>query len=274
MSAGHIRRDLAEDLLCAAQSATTHVRTEVRPGTRNRRVADTDMIARGRIDRVPAGIDGFGIRKPDDHVEVARPELLEVGRLIGLEEGFVRRATVKSVGLEPFLAPGNAVRARVRHDFVEARIQIGDDRLADEGRLVYAVRLEFRAGGDHAHEVVLHVRRGQIVSPGDRAGVQTRDGILGAGQGIGDGLVEHVIGDLPGGIAETACLVEQFKIEAAEARLIRRQASDPDSGTTRVGLAVQRIVIGKNKGGDLGGRKRGFLQRHADRGLAQCDQRS
>ena len=243
--------------MAAVQPATTYVNAALNIG----RVAQTRAV---RL--VPAGVDDVAVGKADRHVEAARAELLEVGRFVRLDEGLMGRGAVECIGLQPFLPARDAVRTRTRNHFVQAGVEVGDDRLTFEWRLGHAIRLEVRAGRNHAHEA--------IAPRSDRARILPGKGVQGPGERIAHRLVEHVVGDLAGGIAESARLVEQLQIEAAETRLIRRKARHAHGRTTGVMLAVQRVVVGEHERRNLGGRERCLFQRDPDRGLARCDQRS
>ena len=123
--AAHVRvRNAAEHVLRAAQAAAAFVDA----GHDTWRVTDAGV---SRI--ILAGIDDVAIGKANRDVETAGTELLEVPRLVGLDEGFEGRATVKGIGLQPFLATRDAIGARTCERLVEARVQVGDHRLTDQG---------------------------------------------------------------------------------------------------------------------------------------------
>ena len=217
---------------------------------RGRRIADPAVRA-----VVPALVDHLRIRESDRDVESARPELLEVARLVGFDESLVRLAAVQGIGLQPLLASADAVRGRHGLDLIQPRVQVVDDRLTLQRRHRHAIGLEVRAGRDHSDDAV---------GPGrDRAGVQAGDRIDRPRQRVRQRLVEHVVGRLARVVAEAAGLVEQHDVEAAQARLVRRERVDTAAGIV---LAVQRLVVLEDEHGDLSGRQRRALQLDIDGG--------
>ena len=226
---------------------------------RRRRVAD----ARTRAVVAPI-VDDLRVGEADGDVVAARTEFLEVGWLVGLDERLVRLGAVQGVGLQPLLAAGDAVGRGRGHDFVQARIEVGDDRLAGERRPGDAVGLELRAGRDHSHQSVGPLR--------DRTGIQSGDGIDGPRQGIGHRLVELVVGELPGRIAESPRLVEELELEPAQSGLVGREGRT--GAAADVLFAVHRVVVLEHQHRDLGRRQRGLLQPDVDCRLAGGDRRA
>ncbi len=94
-----------------------------------------DWIADARARQVVAPVvDDLGIGKANLHVETAGTEFLEVGRLARTDERLVRLAAVERIGLQPLLAARDAIRRREGLDFIEAGIQILDNRLTRKRR--------------------------------------------------------------------------------------------------------------------------------------------
>src|SRR6201987_3080940 len=101
-------------------------------------------------------------------MEAAGSEFLEVAGLVGLDERLVRLAAVEGIGLQPFFAAADTIGARRGRDLVEARIQIGDNRLTGQGRQSLTVRLVFRTDRDHADEIAV----GAVAARGNRARIK------------------------------------------------------------------------------------------------------
>src|SRR4029077_8948828 len=253
----------AGDSAIHRMTAVQPAATDVNPALNVRRVAQTRALR-----HVFAGVDYVAIRKADRDMEAAGAEFLEVRRFLRLDERLMGRGAVQGIGLQPLLAAGDAVRGRARDHFVQARIEVGDDCLTLQRRLGDAVCLEVRAGRNHPYHGRFTVPRGLR---GNRAGILTGKWVDGTRQCVAHRLVEHVVGDLAGGIAKTSSLVEQLEVEAAEARLIGPKAGDAYRWTTGVLLTVQRVIVREHEHCDLGGRERSFLQRDPDRGLARSD---
>jgi hypothetical protein len=80
------------------------------------------------------GVDDRGIGKSDGHVISGRPVLLEVARLADADEGLVGMLAIQRVGLDPLFTACDTVRARVGLDAEFIGHQVGNDRLASQGR--------------------------------------------------------------------------------------------------------------------------------------------
>ena len=186
-------------------------------------------------------LDDRRVGKAHRDVVAAGTELLEVARLAGHDERLDRLGAVERVGLQPFLALGEAVAARRGHHLVQAGVHVGDDGVTRKRRQRHAVRFVLRAGHDHAdRSFVMFCEIGHASFP--------VTGSIRPGQGVGHGRARHVVGDLADRVAEPAGLVEQHDVEAAEARFVGRQHVDAAAG---VGLAVQRVVVLEDEHRDL-----------------------
>ena len=227
--------------------------------TGDRRVADQaaalgQRVTKTRHGRIVAAIvDDLGVRKAVLHVEAARAELLEIGRLARTHERLVRLAAVERVRLQPFLAARDAIGRRHGLDLVEARVEVDDQRLACERRHRLAVFLVGRAGHDHADRLVGVSR--------DRARVLASRRVDGAGQRVRQRHVEHVVGRLAGVITEPAGLVEQHDLEAAQTCFLGSEDVDAAAGIV---LTVQRVVVLVHQHRDLRGGQRRLGQHHRD----------
>ena len=223
------------------------------------RARDLHVQGRGaRLSGAQGGlavVDDLRIGEADDDVEAARSELLEVARLVGLDERLVRLGAVQRVGLQPLLTARDAIGRGRGDDFVQARVEVRDHGLAGQGRLGHAVRLEVRTGRDHPHD-------GAVPVLGDRASIQPGEGVDHARQGVGYGHVELVVGELPGGVTKPARLVEHLDLEAAQSGLVGRDDVDATAG---VFLPVERVVVLEHEHRDLGCGQRCLLQEDVDR---------
>ena len=72
-------------------------------------------------------------------------------------------------------------------------------------------------------------------------------------QRVGNRLAELVIGQLPGGIAELAGLIEQHDVEALKTGLVGREHVDAAAGIL---LTVERVVVLEHEHRNLRGRVR------------------
>ena len=221
-------------------------------------------IADARAGGIGAPVfDDLRVGEADRDVEAAGAELLEVAGFVGLDERLVRLAAVERVGLQPFFAARDAVGRGRGDDFIQPRVQVGDDRLACQWRERQAVGFVLRAGRNHADQTVAPRR--------DRAGIQVGDWVDLARQRVRHRVVEHVVGDLAGVVTEAAGLVEQLDLETAETRLVRRDHVDTAAGIV---LAVERVVVLEHEHRDLGRGQRGLLQHDVDWcGGRRCDLR-
>src|ERR1700757_672767 len=89
--------------------------------------------------RMSSSVDDGGVGKADGNVISRRSELLEVARLIDLEEGLVILAAIQGIGLDPFLAAGDPVSCWRRYDAVPSGWHVGNDGLTSEWRQSCAV---------------------------------------------------------------------------------------------------------------------------------------
>src|SRR5712671_2782020 len=94
--------------------------------------------------------DQLRIGEADGNVVSGRSKLLEVGRFVDLDEGFVVLAAVESVGLEPLFTAGNSVGRWGSNDPVTSGRHSVNDGLAAERGQSRAVRLVLRADRDYA----------------------------------------------------------------------------------------------------------------------------
>jgi len=128
----------------------------------------------------------------------------------------------------------------MRDHFVQAGVEVAMIACPSRGDSVNPIRLEVRAGRNHAH---------LATGPGrDRARILPGKGVQGPSERIAHRLDEHVVGDLAGGIAESARLGRTgSRLKPPRTRLIRRKARHANRGTTGVMLAVQRVVVGEHE---------------------------
>src|SRR6185312_4656582 len=202
-------------------------------------------------------VDDRRIGKADHDVEARRTELLEVRRTADFDERVVGLLSIQSVGLQPFLAAPDAVRARRGLDSVAPRHEVRDHRLSRERRKRAAVGLVLRARDDHADQSVGGTRR-------DRTRIAVGGRIDGSGQAVRQRHVEHVVGHLAGGIAGATRVIEQADLEATQARLVGGEDVDAAAGGV---LAVERHVVLEYKYRNLGALQGRLLQQYVHAAL-------
>ena len=197
-----------------------------------------------------ARVDDRRVGEADGDVEAAGAELLEVAGLVRLDERLVRLAAVERVGLQPFLAAPRCDRQPGRP---ESRKGPGTGWRSPPGRR--AATASCRRTSNFGQVGIMPTM------PSLRAVIgQASRPVIGSiipGQRVGDRLIELVVGDLAGVVAEPAGLVEQLDLEAAEAGLVGREHVDAAAGIV---LAVQRVVVLEDEHRDLRRRQRGLLQ--------------
>ena len=81
---------------------------------------------------VAAIIDDLRVGEADYDVKIAGAELLEIRRLVVLDEHFVGLAAIQGVGLQPFFAARDAVGRRIGLDLVQTGVQVRNHDLARE----------------------------------------------------------------------------------------------------------------------------------------------
>ena len=87
--------------------------------------------------------------------------------------------------------------------------------------------------------------------------------VNGSVEGIGQRLVEHVIGHLPGGIATAARVIPEYDLEIFQPYLLSWESVGPSSG---VGFTVKREVVLEHKHRNRRGRQRIGFDIHSHTG--------
>ncbi len=118
-----------------------------------------------------------------------------------------------------------------------------------------------RAGDDHADQAVRICR--------NRASVESGELIGGACKAVGQRVVEHVVCHLPGAVARAAGCVEEPELETTEAWFSRSALRV--RAAVNVVFAIERAVVFKDEGRDLGGWEGRLFCRDVDTGAAGRD---
>ena len=156
-----------------------------------------------------ARVDDLRVGHAHENVEATRPIFLEVGGLRDFNERIQEVSAIQRVGLEPLFSPSFSCGSGMDDDTEPAGHQISNDRLAGQRRRGFVVRLELGADDDHTHG------RGRPAGVRNRAGIKAGERINGSVESVGQGLIEHVVGHLPRGIATTAGIVPKYDLEIA-----------------------------------------------------------
>src|SRR5882724_1862915 len=197
--------------------------------------------------------DELRIGEADGNVVSGWSKLLEVGRFVDLDEGFVVLAAVESVGLEPLFTAGNAVRRGGSNDAVTSGRHTVHNGLTAKWGQSRAVRLVLRADRDHAGDcatVESRAVKSRMRIFDDRARVDPAVRRIGSSrQCVRQRLTELVVGHLSGSVARSTDQVEDGDVESAEAGLVGRQSVDTAAG---IMLAVERMIIFEYEYRDFG----------------------
>ena len=187
-------------------------------------------------------IDKLRIGKADGNVVSRRSELLEVFRLVDLEESLMVLAAIQSVGLQPLLTARDPVSRRRGYDAVSSGRHAHHDRLSSERGESCTVRLVLWADGNHAGDARIAHRavKSRLRICGNRARVSVRDRIHGSRQRVRQRLVELVVGHLSGRVARHAHQVHDGDVEPTQAGLVRRQCIGSATG---IMFTVERMVV-------------------------------
>ena len=191
------------------------------------------------------------IYKADEGVEAGRTEFLPVGGLAGVHEAVVVRRTFQRRYLDPLLTGAFAPRCRMRLHVDAAGDNVLDQRHAGVRRDVGIRRVQYRhTGVDDSDWLCLPIWRGRA-QIGVVLAVRPRPPLI--RQGVGERLIEQIVGDLAGLVARAATRVVDDDLEATQ------------RGLAVIHIAADRIVVLEHKEGHLARRQRVLRDQHGQR---------